>query len=134
MSFDRTFRFARLLVGIVWLGLAPNAVQACGACAEDKIAATYDHRVMTSSRVKGDVVVFCEVVGVFDKRRLARAAARVASIRSTSVRTSAQPAALSFAVDVSRQAPGAAVAALAQLLQRDTGLTIVRLVEPSTIR
>ncbi len=111
--------------------LTPVASHACGACAEDKIAATYDHAIVTRAAAKGDVMVYCEVVGPFDQHRLTQAVRRVRGVRADSVRTSAQPAALSFAVDPSRQSPQAAIEATQRGLPAGTRLTIVGSVKSS---
>lgn len=112
-------------IGSVLALSAPVAAHACGACAEDKIAATYDHAVVTRAAADGDLMVYCEVVGHFDRRRLLQAAGRVHAIRADSVRISAQPAAFSFAVDRSRQSPRSAVEATQRGLRAGTRLTII---------
>lgn len=118
-----------LVVGLAALALAPALANACGACAEDKVAATYDHRLVQGAQARGDVMVFCEVTGSFDERRLVRAARQVSGIRARSVRTSPQPATLSFAVDAAMQSPQAAVEATQRGLPTGTRLTIVQLLK-----
>ena len=121
-------RFSRRLATALAAGLAsltPATGHACGACAEDKIAATYDHLVVKRAAAAGDVMVFCEVAGSFDSHRLTQAARRVAGIRAQSLRISTQPAALSFAIDPARQSPQAAVAAMQRGLGAGTRLTIM---------
>ena len=44
------------------IAIASGSAYACGACIEDKVAATYDHAVVTKATAKGQVVVF----GTFD--------------------------------------------------------------------
>ena len=107
---------------------ASAAALACGACVEDKVAATYDHAVMTRALASGDLVVFCEVDGRFDSPRLAQAMRRVHGVRRESVRVSAEPAALSFAVDPKLQSAQAAVSAAQRTLPAGSRLTVVRLV------
>lgn len=109
--------------------LMPAVGHACGACDEDKVAATYDHRVVKQAAASGDVMVFCAVTGAFDGHHLSAAARRVHGIRVASVRSSANPAALSFAVDVREQSPQAAVEATQRRLAPGTRLTIVRVLE-----
>jgi hypothetical protein len=79
--------------------LAFSPVQACGVCNEDKVAATYDHAVVRRATLQGRVVVFCEVRGTFDSRQLKAAASRITGIDAVSLRTSTNPATVSFALD-----------------------------------
>jgi hypothetical protein len=107
------------------LALAP--ARACGVCDEDKVAATYDHAVVERAASLGRVVVFCEVRGPLDAPRMRAAARRVKGIDAASLRASADPAALSFVLDGTRQSPQGAVSALQALAPRGTRLAIVRL-------
>lgn len=107
--------------------LAAAPARACGACDEDKVAATYDHAVVERATSTGRVVVFCQVRGPLDARRLRVAARRVKGLDVASLRTSVEPAALSFALDSARQSPQAAVNALQALAPHGTQLAIVRL-------
>ena len=118
-------RVAALTTALV--AFAPAASQACGACDEDKVAATYDHGVVTRAAAGGDVMVFCEVIGPLDVPRLKAAAQRVRGIKAQSVRVSTQPAALSFAVDPKLRSPQAAVDAAQRGVSPAVRLTIVRL-------
>ena len=112
------------------VALTPAASQACGACVEDKVAATYDDLVRVRAAAAGDVVVYCAIAGRFDPQRLTQALRRVPGIRAHSVRTSSQPAAVSFAVDPQRQSAQAAVMAAQRSLSAGTRLTIVQVVKP----
>ena len=120
-----------IVLGIVVAAVAPTAVLACGACVEDKIAATYDHAVIDAAIARHQQVVFVAIDGPVDARRIGArvtaAAASVPGIQPGTLRTSASPPAFSFALD-SRQQPGAAVARLRKALD-DSGvrLTIVRI-------
>jgi hypothetical protein len=107
--------------------IAPSAGQACGACDEDKIAATYDHAVVERAAATGGVVVFCAITGPLDAQRLTHAVRRVRGVEPRSVRVSTQPAALSFAVDPKVRSPQAAVEAAQRSLTPGTRVTIVRL-------
>ncbi len=100
---------------------------ACGACIEDKVAATYDHAVVRHAAASGDVMVFCAVGGPLDAARLKAAVRGVRGIRPRSVRVSAQPAALSFAFEPTFQSPQAAVERIQRAAAPGTRLTIVRL-------
>lgn len=92
---------------------------ACGTCVEDKIAATYDYRVMQDASRSGRVVVFCDVKGDFRAERLGAAARTLRGVDPKSVRMSQQPAAISFALDTRVQSVNAAV----QSLERVAGPT-----------
>lgn len=94
------------------LALAAPAAWACGVCVEDKVAATYDYAVVQRALSHGQVVVYCEVSGRAAEARLRAAAAKVPGLDRDSVRVSAEPAALSFALDTSKRSPAAAAAAL----------------------
>ena len=137
MSADRGHAHRRSLVAaclVALLGLIPAEGHACGACAEDKIAATYDDGVTRKATAAGDTLVYCEVAGPLDRHRWAAATRRVAGIRAQSVRTSEQPATLSFAVDPKLQTPQGAVEATQRGLPAATRLSIVRVVETDVPR
>ena len=117
---------AALLLCAAAAFVAATPARACGVCDEDKVAATYDHAVVERATSTGRVVVFCAVRGPLDARRLRAAARRVRGLELATLRTSAQPAALSFALDGARQSPQAAVSALQAFAPRGTRLAIVR--------
>ncbi|MET0543205.1 MAG: hypothetical protein ABWZ88_15780 [Variovorax sp.] len=119
-----------LAITVALVAFAPAASLACGACVEDKVAATYDHGVVEQAAANGDVMVFCEVAGSLDAQRLRQVVRRVHGVKPQSVRVSAQPAALSFAVDPRAHSPRAAVEAAQRSLVPGTRLTIVRLRQP----
>jgi hypothetical protein len=108
-----------------------SASLACGACAEDKVAATYDHAVVRQAAARGDVMVFCEVRGPVDASRLKKAALKVPGVRPRSVRMSAQPAALSFAVDPTMQSAHGAVERMQRAAGPGTRLAIVQVLPPA---
>ena len=112
-----------LTLAVAWAVFAPTASHACGACAEDKIAATYDHATIERAAARGDVMVFCAVTGPIAAQRLKDAAQRAHGVNAQSVRVSAQPAALSFALDPREQSPQAAVDAIQAGLPKGTRLT-----------
>ena len=112
------------------LAFAPQA-WACGACVEDKVAATYDHAVVQRAAARSQVVVFCGIDGKFDAVRLKAAARRIKGVDAASLRTSSEPAALSFALDAARQSPEAALAELQHALPAGARLSIVRLMNGS---
>ncbi len=127
----KTLRFAftaAFTAAIAVAAFAPAASHACGACAEDKIAATYDHATVERAAARGDVTVFCSVAGQVPAQRLKDAAQKARGVNPQSVRVSAQPPALSFAVDPRRQSPQAAIDAIQAGLPQGTRLTTLRLV------
>ncbi|HWI81312.1 hypothetical protein [Ramlibacter sp.] len=118
----------RLLLAIPGLlALAAPAAWGCGVCVEDKVAATYDHAVLQRAAANGQLVMFCGVTGRADAARLRQAAASVRGLDRASVRVSAQPAALSFALDPRRQSPRHAVAALQRALPPGTQVELIKL-------
>ncbi len=99
----------------VIIAILPSAALACGACIEDKVAATYDHAVIARAAERHHLVVFCEVSGPFAPAtavELAASAVRVKGLVPGSVRTSLTPSAVSFVVDPAAQSPAAAAADL----------------------
>lgn len=118
-------RAAHTAVAVAGL-LAFAPAQACGVCNEDKVAATYDHAVVRRANLQGRVMVFCEVRGALDARRLKAVASRISGIDVASVRTSANPATVSFALDGRRQSPQTAVNALQAMGPRGTELVIMQ--------
>lgn len=113
-----------------------TAAEACGACDEDKMAATYDHAVVQRAAASGDVMVYCAISGPLGHERVRQAASRVPGVRVDSVRISAQPAALSFAVDPTVRTPQAAIDMAQRDLPSNLRVSLVRLVlpEPSDAR
>jgi hypothetical protein len=95
------------------IAIAPATGLACGACDEDKVAATYDHAVIDAAIARHHQVVFVAIDGPVDVEkigaRLAAAAARVRGVQAGTLRTSRAPPAFSFALDPT-QTPNAAVA------------------------
>ena len=86
---------------------AASATQACGVCVEDKMAATYDHSLVTRALQRGHEVLFLEVVGAEPAnqaqwRFLVRTVEGISGVGRGSVRTSVAPPALSFEFDASR--------------------------------
>jgi hypothetical protein len=102
--------------GTLALALAAGVASACGVCVEDKIAATYDHAVVTKAAASHRVVVFAALDGHVDGKRAATAAgaaaAKARGVDPASVRTADNPAAISFALDPHAQAPAPALAAV----------------------
>ncbi|MDQ6620555.1 MAG: hypothetical protein M3Z31_12835 [Pseudomonadota bacterium] len=77
---------------------------------------TYDHAVVTAATTKQHAVVFAAVDGKADATVLAndirKVAARTRGVDRDSVRSSAAPLAVSFAVDPKNVTPATAIAAI----------------------
>ncbi|HVV95553.1 MAG TPA: hypothetical protein VHC92_00290 [Rhodanobacteraceae bacterium] len=105
----------KTIVAIVFTAiLAGVSTQAwaCGACVEDKVAATYDYAVVQHAMARGDVVVFCDVRGELDADRLRKAVRKLGGVDAASIRVSTAPQAVSFALDTAKQSIDDAAAAL----------------------
>ena len=109
----------------------PATGRACGACVEDKVAATYDHAVVRSANLRHQQVVFVAIDSAGSPRlreRIVSAARNVTGVQPGSVRTSSEPAAFSFALDGSRE-PNAAVAQLrADVRDSRARFSVIRIV------
>jgi hypothetical protein len=109
---------------------APAPSRACGACDEDKVAATYDHAVVAAAMARHERVVFVAVDGPVNiekiAARIADAATRMRGVQKGTLRTSASPPAFSFALGAA-QKPEAAVARFREALgDMPARLTLVR--------
>jgi len=109
-----------LVRAVLLLAVAPNLVLACGVCIEDKVAATYDHAVLTKAKAKNQVVVFGAIDGAASaskaNARIAAAAGGVKGVQPGATLTSAEPPAFSFVLDPRVQSPEAAIADLQKRL------------------
>ena len=109
------------------LALPLASALACGACDEDKIAATYDHAAVQRATAQKRVVVFCDVPGqAIDAERVRRVASATSGIDAASVWTSRAPVTLSFAVDPRKRSPQSAASALQRGASAGTKTAIVR--------
>lgn len=116
--------------------IASGAALACGACVEDKVAATYDHAVISQAKAKHQQVLFVALDGPNAERaaqRITAAAAKVRGVETKTLRMSASPAAFSIAAARS-EPPERAVAAFRDAL-RDPAmqLTLVRVMRDGTL-
>ncbi|WP_157359996.1 hypothetical protein [Caldimonas brevitalea] len=102
----------------------------CGVCVEDKMAATYDHDVVQRAAAQKRLVVFCNVKGVVKPEQMLQAAKSIPGVDADTVRASAQPMALSFALDPGVQTPERAVARVAALLGPTTEVSLIRTLSP----
>ena len=110
---------------------APAPSRACGACDEDKVAATYDHAVIAAAMARHERVVFVAVDGPVNiekiAARIAAAANRIRGVQKDTLRTSASPPAFSFALDTT-QKPEAAVGRFREAVgDTPARLTLVRI-------
>ncbi len=99
-------------VAALVLSIGANVAVACGVCVEDKIAAAYDHALVTRSIAAKHAVVFYALDGRFaggeaQARALRRAAEAARGADPGSARVSLESASLSVAFDPQR-APFAA--------------------------
>jgi len=123
----------RGLVATLGMGAVASAM-ACGVCIEDKIAATYDHAVVTRAKAQGRIVVFAEpranVEAATLAHKLSAAAAHTRGVDPASVRTSQAPASLAFALDPKAASTSAALRAITKA----AGIPRLELVELRVIR
>jgi hypothetical protein len=105
---------------------AAMQAQACGVCAEDKVAATYDYGSVQQALAHGRVVVYCDLAGVPDVQRARQLAARLRGVERASVRVSASPAAISFVLDPKQQSAQAAVLSLRAALPRTAHVALLK--------
>ena len=108
----------RLLTALV-LACNASAALACGYCVEDKMAATYDHAVVTRALAQKHHVAFFHIDGTLapgagTKRSLEAVAESSAGVDQGSARVSVESASLSVAFDPQRTP----VAALQSALER----------------
>ena len=94
-----------VLLGLL---LVSGQALACGYCLEDKVAATYDHAVVTQALAAKHHVAFLHVDGAArDRKVLEQAVYSVPSVDRGTVRVSADLLTVSFAYDPARENLGA---------------------------
>jgi len=92
----------KIILAAMLLVLCGEAA-ACGYCVEDKIAATYDHAVVTRALAQGHQVVFFHVDGApVTRRSLEEAVSAVPGIDKGSVRISPDLLTVSISFDPRR--------------------------------
>lgn len=100
--------------------LVSGAASACGYCVEDKIAATYDHAVVTRALAQKHHVVFLHVDGAAPSRRVLEDAVYSArAVDRGSARISADLMTVSFAFDPARATLGVIHAGIEKRLVRE---------------
>lgn len=119
----------QLLLAALLLGT--NSAQACGHCIEDKIAACYDHTVVTQALARKHQVAFFALDGplaggMLEKKAIELLAASAPGVDAGSVRVSTETAALSVAFDPARVSFVSVQQAVEAKLKR-RGLTLLPL-------
>ena len=128
-------RSLTMILGL--MAVAPWAASwACGACDEDKIAATYDHAVVNRATATHDQLLVVAIDGPASPERITRqittASAKVRGVVAGTLRTSLSPAAFSFVLD-RRERPEDAVLNFQKAVgERGTRLTLVRILRDGT--
>lgn len=130
---SRRRQLLRGIAALALLGALQSTVFACGACIEDKVAATYDHAIAMRARAEHRSVVYGAIEGPVDvgevAARIGREAARIRGIRRATVRVSAEAAAFSFVIDAAARLPETTVAELRRRVNiPGLRLTVVRVV------
>ena len=120
----------RLLI-VAALLLGANTAQACGHCIEDKIAACYDHAVVTQALARKHQVAFFAINGPLaassgQQQRIERIALTGKGVDPGSARVAIETAVLAVAFDP-RAAPLVAVEASLQSKLALKGLSVQRL-------
>jgi hypothetical protein len=129
-----------LLIAIVAaLGaLSPAAGWGCGACIEDKVAATYDQAVIDRAVASHRQVVFVAIEGSVSASKvvaqISAAALKVRGVQPGSLRTSTTPPAFSFVLDGGHD-PRAAVSTFRKgVTGQETQLVAIRVVRDGVLR
>ena len=123
-------RFAKLGFALLLTANAPGSF-ACGVCVEDKIAAVYDHTMVTRAFETGHQVLFCAIEGDIIPsntltRELRQALESIPGVDRGSVRVSLEAASLVFIFDPSR-ASGVALLPMVNRKLVIHGIMLVRL-------
>ena len=127
------------------LGVAaaiPGSAIACGACVEDRVAATYDHALVRSAIAQHRMIIFVALDGpdaslVGD--RIKSTAGALGAVQRGTVRYAASPAAFSFMLAKDATADDVVGAFRKAMGAKRVTMTIVRvmrdgqLAEPSTV-
>lgn len=118
------------------LAAASNVALGCGACIEDKVAATYDHAVVRAAIETHRQVVFVALDGREASRagsRIVAAGSSVRGVQRGSVRYAASPPAFSFAL--AREVPPEQALAAFRAAVSGTGaqMTIVRVMRDGAL-
>ena len=104
-------RVSSAAAGLAGLALAASPAFGCGHCIEDKVAAVYDHAVITKALDLDHRMAFFALEGALPagadvRRLLARALTSAKGVDSPSLRLSVSSASLSLSYDGKRISPG----------------------------
>ena len=128
----------RILIAAAIAAGGPGASWACGACIEDKVAATYDHAVIKAAIARHHQVVFVAVDGPVSaakvNARVAATATRVRGVQAGTLRTSLTPPAFSFALDATESPEGAVSGFRKVVADPAARLTLVRIMADGVLR
>ena len=123
--------------GLAGLALAAaSPVLGCGHCIEDRVAAVYDHAVVTAALDKRHQIAFLAIEGRLStaseaRRILAESLARAKGVDARSLRISMDSASLSIAYDAKRVSSEQIVAALNRTLEaRSLSVSLLKVMEP----
>jgi hypothetical protein len=128
---------ALILVATAIVATAASESWACGACAEDLVAVTYDHAIIDTAKAKHQQVVFVAVDGPTDARkvnaRIVAAASKVRGVQAGTLRTSLAPRTFSFALDGTQEPRGAVAGFSKAIGDPSTHLTLVRIMRDGVL-
>jgi hypothetical protein len=119
----------------LWLAAAP--VFACGFCVEDKIAACYDHAVVTSAKARGHAVAFFAIHGDLPRNKelhaaLKRELEQTRGVEPGTARVSLENSALSFAYAGGKSRLGSIQRSVGRrMAQRGYELQLLRVMGPA---
>lgn len=118
-----------LLATLLALGCLEAA--ACGICIEDKVAACYDHAVVSQAKARGHEVAFFAIDGPLvrsadNRARVAKAIHAQRGVLAGTARVSLENAALSFAYDPGRTSRAAVAGAVQERLAAGLSLRFLR--------
>jgi hypothetical protein len=128
-------RILRMPLAALAIALHGGAL-ACGACVEDKVAATYDHAVIRGAIERHQDVLFVAIDGAdatVVERRLAQAARGLRGADAKTLRLSASPAAFSIAVDRSQSSDRVVRSLQEALREPGAQLTLVRVMRDGAL-
>lgn len=110
---------------------------ACGHCVEDKVAAVYDHGVVTQARLQKHNVAFFAIAGPLvnndaQKRSIEEIVKSLKGVDRNSIHVSLALAALSFSFDPRRSSFASAQAAIEKKLSPGLRLMELKFIEGRT--
>jgi hypothetical protein len=117
---------------------AASLAWGCGVCVEDKMAATYDHKLVARALDRGHHVVFTELSGppltAAQWQLLGRTTQSVRGVMRDSVRTSKSSMGLSFEIDPNATPAAAAIAEINRRMEKQPiRLSLIRALTPQQV-